>query len=67
MNGYSHLGEKGLRDRLRNVVEHDFAHITYTQAVQMLEELMDSGAILHKIVTKEEKVNKGLLLYALYS
>ena len=27
------LGERGLQERLRNVVENDFAQITYTEAV----------------------------------
>jgi hypothetical protein len=30
-------GERGLRARLQNVVEHDFAQITYTEAVALLQ------------------------------
>jgi asparaginyl-tRNA synthetase len=33
---YPH-GEKGLRERLKNVVENDFAQITYTDAVALLQ------------------------------
>jgi asparaginyl-tRNA synthetase len=29
-------GEKGLKNRLQNVVDHDFAQITYTEAIQLL-------------------------------
>lgn len=35
-NGFP-AGEKGLKDRLRNVVNNDFAQITYTEAVQLLQ------------------------------
>lgn len=31
-------GEKGLQDRLRNVAENEFARITYTEAVALLQE-----------------------------
>lgn len=30
-------GEKGLRQRLQNVIEHDFAQITYTDAIKLLQ------------------------------
>ncbi len=32
------LGEKGLRARLQNVVDNDFARITYTEAVALLQQ-----------------------------
>ena len=56
-------GEKGLRARLQNVVDSDFAHITYTQAVELLNEHINNGTVLHKIVQKTEKVSKGELKY----
>lgn len=31
-------GEKGLQERLRNVAENDFARITYTEAVALLQD-----------------------------
>lgn len=34
-------GEKGLQDRLRNVAENDFARITYTEAVKLLQEAIE--------------------------
>lgn len=52
-------GEKGLRARLQNVVDNDFAHITYTEAVNLLHENINSGRCIHKIVTKIQKTNKG--------
>ena len=36
-------GEKGLVDRLRNVVENDFAKITYTEAVDLLQKTNATG------------------------
>lgn len=33
--------DKGLRERLQSVVDSDFAHVTYTQAVQLLGEHKD--------------------------
>lgn len=39
------LGEKGLRERLRNVTESDFARITYTEAIELLNRDVKSGAI----------------------
>lgn len=39
-------GEKGLRARLRNVVENEFAQITYTEAVELLQKEIASGAAL---------------------
>jgi asparaginyl-tRNA synthetase len=38
-------GEKGLTARLQNVVESDFAQITYTEAVQLLQKEIASGAV----------------------
>lgn len=31
------MGEKGLKDRLQNVVDHEFARITYTDAIDLLQ------------------------------
>lgn len=36
-------GEKGLQERLQNVVENDFAKITYTDAVELLQKEMKEG------------------------
>jgi asparaginyl-tRNA synthetase len=36
-------GEKGLRDRLRNVVDNDFAQITYTAAIELLQRDIAAG------------------------
>lgn len=36
-------GEKGLQDRLRNVVENDFARITYTEAIELLHKEVAEG------------------------
>ena len=38
-------GEKGLSARLQNVVESDFAQITYTEAVELLQKEIASGAV----------------------
>jgi asparaginyl-tRNA synthetase len=38
-------GEKGLAARLRNVVESDFARITYTEAVRLLQEEVRAGKV----------------------
>lgn len=38
-------GEKGLRDRLLNVVNSDFAQITYTEAVQLLQTHIAEGKV----------------------
>lgn len=39
-------GEKGLRKRLQNVVESDFARISYTEAVQLLQSEIASGKVV---------------------
>lgn len=38
-------GEKGLTDRLKNVVENDFARITYTEAVALLQKEVKEGKV----------------------
>lgn len=38
-------GEKGLTARLRNVAESDFARITYTDAVRLLQEEVKAGKV----------------------
>jgi asparaginyl-tRNA synthetase len=37
------MGEKGLRARLTNVVESDFAQITYTEAIDLLQREIKEG------------------------
>ena len=59
-------GERGLRARLQNVVDNDFAHITYTQAIELLNTHINNGTVLHKIVTKTEKTVKGMLFVCIY-
>ena len=39
-------GEKGLRARLRNVVDSDFARISYTEAVALLQEHIAAGTVV---------------------
>ena len=39
------MGEKGLRERLMNVLENDFAQITYTDAVQLLQTHISEGKV----------------------
>ena len=39
------LGEKGLRERLRNVVDSEFAQITYTEAVELLQRELKDGKV----------------------
>lgn len=39
------MGEKGLKDRLLNVVESDFAQITYTEAVELLQTHIREGKV----------------------
>ena len=41
MNCFNQFVDKGLLDRLKNVLESEFAHITYTDAVKILEEHND--------------------------
>ena len=36
-------GEKGLKARLQNVVDHEFARITYTEAVELLQSELKAG------------------------
>lgn len=38
-------GEKGLRERLLNVVNNDFAQITYTEAVALLQAHIAEGKV----------------------
>lgn len=38
-------GEKGLRARLRNVIENDFARISYTEAIELLQSHIASGQV----------------------
>jgi asparaginyl-tRNA synthetase len=40
------IGEKGLRARLRNVVESDFARISYTEAIDLLQAEVASGKVV---------------------
>ena len=40
------IGEKGLRARLRNVVESDFARISYTEAIDLLQSEVASGKVV---------------------
>ena len=42
-------GESGLRDRLRNVLENPFQHITYTEAIELLERDMACGKVKFQI------------------
>jgi len=51
-------GERGLRARLQNVIDTDFAHLTYTQAIELLHAHVDAGTCIHKIVTKVIKKRK---------
>lgn len=37
MNFFNSFVDKGLLDRLNNILENDFAHVTYTEAVELLE------------------------------
>lgn len=39
-------GEKGLRARLQNVIESDFARISYTEAIQLLQDHIGSGQVV---------------------
>eukprot|EP00388_Colpodella_angusta_P032096 GDKK01025455.1.p1 GENE.GDKK01025455.1~~GDKK01025455.1.p1 ORF type:complete len:270 (+),score=46.94 GDKK01025455.1:1-810(+) len=39
------MGEKGLKDRLLNVVDSDFAQITYTEAVELLQTHIREGKV----------------------
>ena len=41
MDFFNQFVDKGLLDRLKNVLESEFAHITYTDAVKILEEHND--------------------------
>eukprot|EP00640_Fibrocapsa_japonica_P000859 CAMPEP_0113952982 /NCGR_PEP_ID=MMETSP1339-20121228/90724_1 /TAXON_ID=94617 /ORGANISM="Fibrocapsa japonica" /LENGTH=691 /DNA_ID=CAMNT_0000961669 /DNA_START=229 /DNA_END=2306 /DNA_ORIENTATION=- /assembly_acc=CAM_ASM_000762 len=45
-------GEKGLRDRLKNVLDNDFVRITYTQAIDLLQQEVKAG----KVTFEEEPV-----------
>jgi asparaginyl-tRNA synthetase len=39
-------GEKGLRSRLQNVVDNDFAKISYTEAIQLLQSDIANGTVV---------------------
>ena len=39
-------GEKGLTSRLRNVIENDFAQITYTEGIEILQREISSGNVI---------------------
>lgn len=39
------MGEKGLKDRLLAVVNSDFARITYTEAVALLQKEVQEGKV----------------------
>ena len=41
MNFFNSFVDKGLLERLRHVMESDFAHVTYTEAVEILEKNND--------------------------
>ena len=41
MNFFNKFVDKGLLDRLNNVVNNDFARVTYTEAVELLEKHND--------------------------
>lgn len=41
MNFFSQFVDKGLLDRLHNVLNSEFAHVTYTEAVELLEKHND--------------------------
>ncbi len=41
MNFFNSFVDKGLLDRLRHVMESDFGHVTYTEAVEILEKNND--------------------------
>ena len=41
MNFFNSFVDKGLLDRLHNVVNSDFARVTYTEAVKILEKNND--------------------------
>lgn len=53
------IGEKGLRARLRNVIESDFARISYTEAIELLQSDIASGK-----VTFENSVEWGIDLFS---
>jgi aspartyl/asparaginyl-tRNA synthetase len=43
-------GEKGLRARLRNAVENDFATITYTAAIELLQRDIAAGKKFERLL-----------------
>ena len=45
MNFFNSFVDKGLLDRLHNVVNSDFARVTYTEAIEILEKIMTSLTI----------------------
>lgn len=40
MQFFNNFVDKGLIDRLKHVVESEFAHVTYTEAIELLEKIM---------------------------
>lgn len=42
-------GEKGLRARLRNVLENDFARLTYTDAIELLQKHSAAGKVVFNV------------------
>ncbi len=46
MEFFSRFIDKGLMDRLKNIVESDFARITYTEAVDILKKSGEDFSIL---------------------
>jgi asparaginyl-tRNA synthetase len=43
MNFFNSFVDKGLLDRLHNVVSNDFARVTYTEAIEILKKAVESG------------------------
>ena len=44
MEFFNNFIDKGLLDRLHNVVDNDFAHVTYTEAIEILKKNADNFA-----------------------
>jgi asparaginyl-tRNA synthetase len=45
----SQFGEKGLRDRLRNVLDNPFKRLTYTEAIEILKQAHTSGEVKFEV------------------
>ena len=45
MKFFNQFVDKGLTERLRGVVDADFAHVTYTEAIKLLEEHNDKRCV----------------------